>query len=99
MRPIPHCQRCGYANAPSWARCCCCGRRLGDHDLPPHTTIVRAGAAHRVRRPRRLPNADAFVVPVTAAGATAASWLAHVTADERAYLLTVVAAATTVATF
>ena len=45
MQPIPQCTRCGYATAPVFPRCWCCGRPL--YRCP------RAKRAAR-RRPLRL---------------------------------------------
>ena len=105
MQPSPHCHRCGYANAPSWARCCCCGRPIGDHRLPKGTRVVRASAGRRPRRHQELdprPKRSAIglgplVTPAASLVAIAGAWLGPVTADERAGLLTAAAAASTFA--
>ena len=105
MPPSPHCHRCGYANAPSWARCCCCGRPIGDHRLPKGARVVRASAGRRPRRAHKAaPKAKRstvglgqLVTPATSLAAIAGAWLGPVTPDERAALLTAAAAASTLA--
>ena len=47
LQPTPHCHRCGYANAPSWPLCMCCGR-------PMHLCVnAKLRASPRGRRRRR----------------------------------------------
>jgi len=46
MQPIPQCTRCGYATAPAFPRCWCCGRPL--------YRCARARRAHRERRRHRF---------------------------------------------
>jgi hypothetical protein len=109
MLPTAHCHRCGYANAPSWARCCCCGRPVGDHHVPRGTRVVRAPASRRSRpahaKPRTptragvaLGTLGTLVAPAASLAAVAGAWLGPVTPDERAGLLTAAAAVSTFAT-
>jgi hypothetical protein len=105
MQPTPHCHRCGYANAPSWARCCCCGRPIGDHHLPKGARVLRASARRRPRRAhartrtktRTSLGLETLVVPAASLTAIAGAWIGPVTPDQRAGLLTAAAAASTYA--
>src|SRR4051794_20027280 len=111
--PTPHCHRCGYANAPSWARCCCCGRPIGDHHLPARTRVLRTPARWRPRAAHTRAQARGGTRTQTRAKTSmglgtlapaalslttiAAAWLGPVTPDQRAGLLTAAAAASTFA--
>jgi hypothetical protein len=93
MEPIPHCRRCGYANARTWLRCGGCDRVL---PRPEHSS--RPGA-QRARQRRVLGDiaTAGWIVPGANAALVGTALWGHLDAAQRSQLLLAASVAASVA--
>jgi hypothetical protein len=93
MEPIPHCRRCGYANARTWLRCAGCDRVL---PRPEHSTRLGAQRARQRRVLGDIATAGWLVPGANAALVGTALW-GHLDTAQRSQVLLAASVAASVA--
>ena len=93
MEPIPHCRRCGYANARTWLRCAGCDRAL---PRPEHSNRLGAQRARQRRALADIATAG-WVVPGANAALVGTALWGHLDTVQRSQVLLAASVAASVA--